>query len=383
MLKSTILFFGFILVTISYSNAQKPTVQPFAENISALKFLGEYNIPFNLKYKNTTVGGLSGIDYDAKNNLYYMICDDRSEKNPARFYTAKIFITSKGIDSMRFTGVVNMLQPNNTVYPNNKQDAWHTPDPEAIRYNPVTKQLVWSSEGERLVRATDTVLQNPSVIAITAKGKFKNNFQLPANLNMHATEKGPRQNGVLEGMSFADNYKTLYVNTEEPLYEDGQRAGLEDIDTYIRIFKFDVESKINTAQYAYKLEPVAFAANPVHGFKINGVTDILSVGNNKLLVMERSFSTGRLPSTIKLFIAALDTAANIKDVQSLKENNNFVPVTKKLLLNMDDLGIYIDNIEGVTFGPVLPNGHKSLLFIADNNFFPFEKAQLLLFEIVE
>ena len=200
---------------------------------------------------------------------------------------------------------------------------------------------------------------------------------------MHATENGPRQNGVLEGISFADNYKTLYVNTEEPLYEDGQRAGLEDADTYIRIFKFDVESKTNTAQYAYKLEPVAYAANPANGFKINGVTDILSVGKNKLLVIERSFSTGRLPSTIKLFIATLDTATNIKDVLSLKVNNNFVPVTKKLLLNMDDLGIYIDNIEGVTFGPTLPNGNKSLVFIADNNFFPFEKAQLLLFEVVE
>ncbi len=383
MFKSTMLFFGFIVVMISHVNSQNIITTPSAKNISAIKFLGEYDIPFNLKYKNTTVGGLSGIDYDAQNKLYYMICDDRSEKNPARFYTAKIFITAKGIDSMRFTGVVNMLQPNNTVYPNNKQDAWHTPDPEAIRYNPVTKQLVWSSEGERIVKAADTLLENPSVIAITVKGKFKNNFQLPANLTMHPTEQGPRQNGVLEGMSFADNYKTLYVNTEEPLYEDGQRAGLEDVDTYIRIFKFDVESKTNTAQYAYKLEPIAYAANPANGFKINGVTDILSVGNNKLLVMERSFSTGRLPSTIKLFITTLDTATNIKDVQSLKENNNFVPVTKKLLLNMDDLGIYIDNIEGVTFGPVLPNGHKSLLFIADNNFFPFEKAQLLLFEVVE
>jgi hypothetical protein len=50
---------------------------------------------------------------------------------------------------------------------------------------------------------------------------------------------------------------------------------------------------------------------------------------------------------------------------------------------MYDLGIYTDNIEGVTFGPLLPNGHKTLLFIADNNFNPFEKAQILLFEVIE
>ena len=50
---------------------------------------------------------------------------------------------------------------------------------------------------------------------------------------------------------------------------------------------------------------------------------------------------------------------------------------------MDDLDIYRDNIEGVTFGPLLPNGNKTLIFVADNNFNKAEKAQLLLFEVVE
>ena len=49
---------------------------------------------------------------------------------------------------------------------------------------------------------------------------------------------------------------------------------------------------------------------------------------------------------------------------------------------MDDLDIFIDNIEGVTFGPTLPNGHNTLLFVADNNFQPFEKNQFLLFEVI-
>jgi hypothetical protein len=49
---------------------------------------------------------------------------------------------------------------------------------------------------------------------------------------------------------------------------------------------------------------------------------------------------------------------------------------------MDDLKIYTDNIEGVTFGPTLPNGHRTLIFISDNNFASFEKTQLLLFEII-
>jgi hypothetical protein len=359
----------------------KQTTQTTA-NISSLNFLGSYEIPFNQQYNNTTVGGLSGIDYDAKRNLYYFICDDRSDKNPARFYSARIFLAENGIDSIIITGVKNLLQPDGTVYPNNKQNRYHTPDPEAMRYNPLSKQFIWSSEGERIVIESDTVLKNPSINLIYPNGKFIDSFLIPSNMVMHATENGPRKNGVLEGMSFADNYKILFVNVEEPFYEDGPRADITDNNAYIRILKFNVAEKKNIAQYAYKLSPVAYPAIPESSFKINGVPDILSIGNNKLLVIERSFSSGRIPCTIKLFIADLNGATDISKI-TLENNPEFIPAAKKLLLNMDDLGIYTDNIEGVTFGPRLPNGRKTLLFIADNNFNPLEKTQVLLFEVIE
>jgi hypothetical protein len=187
---------------------------------------------------------------------------------------------------------------------------------------------------------------------------------------------------VLEGLSFADDYKTLFVNVEEPLYEDGPRADVTDNNAFIRLLKFDARNQKNIAQYAYKLDPVAYPATPANGFKINGIPDILSIGDDKLLVIERSFSTGRLACTIKVYIADLKGASDVKGV-ALKDNTNFTPVSKKLLINMDTLGIYIDNIEGVTFGPVLPNGHKTLLFVSDNNFAKVQRTQLLLFEVDE
>ena len=376
----SLLFAAAILFLLS-CGVTKKAIQ-VTSNIKNLKYIGEYEIPFNFKYRNTTVGGLSGIDYDANSSLYYLISDDRSEREPARFYTAKIFITPNGIDSLIFTDVKNMLQPNGDIYPGINQDRFKTPDPEAIRYNPRNGLLTWSSEGERIVKNNDTVLVNPAVLVINKDGKYIDSFALPANLQMHAVAKGPRRNSVLEGMSFADNFKSLYVNVEEPLYEDGPRAELVDNKAFIRIIKYDVADKKSIAQYGYKLEPVAYAANPESDFKINGVPDILSLGNNRLLVIERSFSTGRTASTIKLFVADLAGASDISFV-TLKDNLSFTPTTKALLFNMDDLGIYIDNIEGVTFGPRLPNGNKTLLFIADNNFNSEEKAQLLLFEVLE
>lgn len=380
---SSLLFYCCVCSIYSCSTTKRSTVVQPQAGITAIKLLGQYEIPYAYSYNNTIVGGLSGIDYDSKHDSYYMISDDRSSINPARFYTANIFITGKGIDSVHFTSVNNMLQPGGSIYPNNKTDPYHTPDPEAIRYDAFRKELVWSSEGERFLREKDTVLSDPAISAMDLKGKFIDSFPIPSNLHMQSIEKGPRQNSVFEGMSFADNYKTLFINVEEPLYEDGPRADITDTDAYIRILKFDVDNKKNISQYAYKLAPVALPPNPKTAFKINGVPDILSIGNDKLLVIERSFSTGQLASNIKVFIADLSQATDIKHISSLQENRNFNAAGKKLLLDMDSLGIYTDNIEGVTFGPVLPNGHKTLLFIADNNFNPLQKTQLLLFEVME
>src|SRR4029077_13405950 len=116
-----------------------------------------------------------------------------------------------------------------------KQDAAHTPDPEAMRYDRQTNQLIWSSEGERIIKANNIVLENPAVTIITTEGKYIDTFPVPSLLHMQATENGPRQNGVFEGLAFSANYHDLFVNVEEPLYEDGPRAGITDNNAWIRI----------------------------------------------------------------------------------------------------------------------------------------------------
>jgi len=348
---------------------------------SQLKFIGESDIPHNQIFQNTTIGGLSGIDYDAENNIYYLISDDRSSISPARFYTATIFLNDNGIDSVRFISVKSLLQPTGTVYPSSKQDPFRAPDPEAIRLNRRTKQLVWTSEGERIIKKDTIVLENPSVNIISTNGNYIDSFILPANMHMQAIQKGPRQNGVFEGMSFIKNYEKLLVSVEEPLFEDGPRAGLNDSSAWTRIIKFDVKSRKPEAEYAYKIDAVAFPENPPGSFKINGVADILALNDHQLIVLERSFSTGRKPCTIKIYLAELDNAFDVSNVSSLAISESKF-INKRLLLNMDDLGIYTDNIEGVTLGPKLSNGRQSIIFVADNNFSKDEVTQFLLFEIL-
>lgn len=374
---------AFMALLTGCSPTHRVTAPAESSHIRGLKLLGQYVIPYNMVYKQTTVGGLSGIDYDPVGNVYYIICDDRSAINPARFYTAKISFTDKGIDSFTFTDVKYMVRKDGRVFPNNKQDRFKVPDPESLRYNAPMGLIYWSSEGERIVTATDTVIQNPSISIISTTGNYIDSLPLPSNLYMHTEEKGPRQNSVLEGLSFANDYRFLYASVEEPLYEDGPRADTFDTPSYIRLLKYDLRQKQNVTQYAYKLDPVAYSPTPPTGFKINGVPEILAAGENQLLVMERSFSTGRAACTIRLFLTDLSKATDVKGLSSLKSPAQFVPCQKQLLLNMDSLGIYIDNVEGMTWGPRLKNKNKTLILIADNNFSVVEKSQVFLFEVLE
>lgn len=379
-------WFVFFLVSplLLCCSAQKniSNSQTRLKSISALKFINEYSLPYNLQFQNVRVGGLSGIDYDKEDNSYYMICDDRSHHGPARFYKAKIAITTKGIDSVEITDMSILLQQDGSTYPELTPGATKTTDPEAMRYNPRTKLLTWTSEGDRVLNPGDTIIIDPTISMVTPNGKFADSIPLPDNLRMRTIDQGPRRNGVLEGLTFADNFKTLFVNMEEPLFEDGPQANLTDNNPLIRIYKFNLKSKKNTGQYAYKLNPIAFPSTEKDGDMNNGIPDILWIGNNKMIVTERSYSEGWGGTNIKVFLADLNEADNIIDVASLKENPSVRLIKKQLLLNMDDLGIYIDNIEGATFGPKLSNGHQSIIFVADNNFSKLEKAQFLLFEVI-
>lgn len=370
-----------IALLFIFSSCSSSKSSQDSKDISHLKFLSSYIIPYNYQYNHTTVGGLSGIDYNPVTNEYYCISDDRSDKNAARFYTMGIRLNDNKIDSVYFLKSTFLKDRDGKEYPSSQQNPYRTPDPECLRFDRNNNTFIWGSEGEKIVSVEKNILVNPAITMIDSQGNFIDTFSLPRQLLMTAGNYGPRRNGVFEGLTFLDDYQSLLVSVEEPLLQDGREAGIGDSSGVVRMIKFDIASRKPVAQYAYKIDPVAHPPLPSSGFRINGISDILSFEKDKLLVVERSFSAGRLSCTIKVYLASLEKATNVQSFDSLKEKNNFQLISKKLLLNMDDLGIYIDNIEGITFGPRLPDGKRSFIFIADNNFNPLEQSQVLLFEV--
>ncbi|MCG2616665.1 esterase-like activity of phytase family protein [Terrimonas sp. NA20] len=377
---------GFLIVMIclGFVSGCKPGARIIKDpDVTKLRFVNQFILPNALVFDHTTVGGLSGIDYDPKRDLYYMVCDDPSALNPTRFYTMRIPLSEKGIDSVIVTNVTTILDPNGQAYPDIRKDRIHSADLEAMRYDASRDELVRSSEGQRQITPDTMLLQDPDIVIMDRNGRYKDSFFLPAKLRIRAEEKGPRHNSVLEGLAFDENYKHLFVSLEDALYDDGPKAGNGDSTAFVRIFKFDRNTRQEIAEYVYQVDPVPYPSTPPGAFKINGISDILYAGGNKLIVIERAWSTGRVFCNIRVYLADLTNAQDVSSVEKISTAVNPKIISKKLLVNMDDLGIPIYNVEGVTVGPKLPNGNSTLIFVVDDNFNKNERSQFLLFEIIQ
>jgi hypothetical protein len=85
--------------------------------------------------------------------------------------------------------------------------------------------------------------------------------------------------------------------------------------------------------------------------------------------MERSFSAGApgTGNTIRIYKVSLPGRGE--------------EARKTLLLDLDELGLPLDNVEGMTFGPRLPGGRRSIVLVSDNNFAASQFTQFLLFAV--
>ncbi len=54
---------------------------------------------------------------------------------------------------------------------------------------------------------------------------------------------------------------------------------------------------------------------------------------------------------------------------------------KRLLLDLADLGIPLANVEGITFGPTLRDGRRTVVLVSDNNVAAGQFTQLLAFAV--
>jgi len=354
-------------------------------SVRNINFIGQATYPTgSVTVEGTQVGGLSGIDYDQINNRYYSISDDRSDRNPARFYTLNIDLSSGSLSSsgINFSGVTTLLNQNNQPF------AANTIDPEGIGLTSNGTVFV-SSEGE--VSNLAGRLQSPFVNEF-ALGTGRQLRQLPVPSKFvpvigpaDAPTAGIRNNLAFENLTITPDGKFLFTATENALVQDGPLATV-NTGSRSRILKYNLTTGQPEQEFLYITDPVAVPSVPETAFNTNGLVELLALDNRgTFLALERSFSTGApgTGNTIKLYEVRLNGASDISAINSLNaiDINTVKPVEKRLVLNFDSLRLPtgLDNVEGMTLGPVLPNGQQSLVLVSDNNFSATQFTQILAF----
>jgi hypothetical protein len=336
-----------------------------------LEFLGQQIFPTATQFRGTTFGGLSSITYDARRNLFYALSDDQVN---ARFYTLRIGVGG-GAPAVQIVAVTTLRDADGQPF------APASLDPEGLTLTD-DRTLVVTSEGfaNRLI--------DPWVREFDLSGhQLRALFVPPAFLPNAAGTHGVRLNLGFESAAVTPSANFLFVGAEAAVVQDGPPATV-GAGSPARIIRYDIQGsglvprRVVDRQFVYWTDPIAEPPVPANQFAVNGLVELLPLDDDSLISMERSFSVGApdTGNTIKLYDVSLAGADDVNGFDSIALLLGSIDaVQKSLLLDLDELGIPLDNVEGMTFGPNLPDGRRSLILVSDNNFSPAAFTQFLLF----
>lgn len=345
-----------------------------------LDFLGAYDLP-RTEFEGTTVGGLSAIAYDRQRDRLYALSDDRSNLAPARFYTLQLQIGTDdqgaiALQSVDLESVTFLQQESGELYPPGSID------PEGLALSPRNSVFI-SSEGD-----TDGGIA-PFVDEFDLQtGQWKTRLPIPERFvpqEVEGTLQGIRNNRGFESLTL--NPGTMSANPLEPfrLFTATEAALLQDESDdpdspnplLSRFLHYLIGDTLPTllAEHMYVLEPLGDTDLE------NGLTELLAVDQaGHFLTLERSF--GLTGFSARIFQMVIGGATDTSGVRTYRNGiGGIEPLRKRLVLDLAELEIPLDNLEGMTPGPRLPDGSQSLLLVSDDNFNDTQKTQFLLFRL--
>jgi hypothetical protein len=340
-----------------------------------IEFRGQAIVPTGTTFAGTTIGGLSSITYDPALGVYYTVSDDPGTfGGKSRFYTLRLDLADGHLSSgdVHFDSVTTLLAPDGQPY------APTAIDPEGLVLTK-ERELILTSEG--YANAVPPV--DPFVRRYSLGATWLGSLPVPQPFLPTTTHtSGIRNNLAFESAGVSNNGRFFFTGIENALFQDGPAATALN-GSPSRIMRYDLQTGVLDRQWIYMTDPVVQAPAPGQ-FSVNGLVELLPLNNEFLIAMERSFTVG-VPGTgnsIKLYRVSLPGATDVNGADSIAALLGVArPAQKTLLLDLDTLGIPLDNVEGLTFGPTLPDGHRSLVLVSDNNFAASQFTQFLLFEI--
>ena len=108
---------------------------------------------------------------------------------------------------------------------------------------------------------------------------------------------------------------------------------------------------------------------------------------HRMLVLERAYMAGYGPdnsTSLRLYLVDTRDGSDTLNLPAL-QSGNYNAASKTLVADFSNFpGLTrLDNTEGITWGPALTNGNRTLVFVSDDNFNPRQITQFLAFEFLE
>jgi hypothetical protein len=351
-----------------------------ARTVAGIEFLGEVVVPTGTPFAGTEIGGLSSITHDPARGVYQVLSDDQGNRptgDPVRYYTVTIDVDDGALDpgDVQFVDVSQLFEERKTPFPPGGLD----PEGFALVREGA---LYMSSEGNTLA---DPII-DPFIRRYNPEGRVTAELPIPDHFIPNGVDRGVRFNLAFESLNPTPDGKVLVTAAEGALLQDGPASSATE-GSLARILEYSVPHREPIAEYVYEVDPWA---EPSMIFGVNGIVEVLPIDDSgTMLVMERSFSVGGVlgggtGNVVVINEVSTAGATDVLDVDALYEGGSpidLTPVAKQQVFAFDDLGIPIDNIEGMTFGPLLPDGRRSLIVVSDNNFSPGQFTQFILLAV--
>lgn len=373
-----------------------PALPAFSQSLT---YLGQQIVPTSADFRGLPVGGLSSIDYVPATGHYLAISDDRSDRGPARFYELTLDLSkfrrsaNPGDAGVGWVHMTTMLDLNGQPFERNQVD------PESLRLDTRRNLIYWANEGQRVNGA----MQNPTVRRMHPDGRPAGEFAVPAYYlpsgsasGLADGDMGIYNNLAFESLAITPDGKTLWTMTENGLAQDSLPTAVGR-GSLARLLSFDLDSGKPGAEYVYEVGPVPFAPARQGDFATNGVPEMMALSDHEFIVIERAFAVGartpgvaahtKLPTgnTVRLFRVDTRGATDVSGWPSIR-GKDVVTVKRTMILDLSSLKnddgsvLAVDNIEGLTFGPVF-HGKRTLILVSDNNFNPAQFTQFIAFTL--
>jgi len=335
-----------------FSVLASPLAAQEAAPLPQPEFRGQIVVPSALSLNGVTFGGISDLSYDAGEDRYFAISDDRVEHGPARFYELRLTAGEAAVE-------LDILATHELTQADGSAFGVKGADPEGIAFD--GERIFWSSE-----RDADG---KPGIFVAGLDGSGRGEIALPAYyLPDEARVTGIYNNQGFEGLTLSADGSKLIAGIENGLMQDGSKATLQ-AGSPSRLLVIDTRTLEAVSEYLYPTEAIYTAATAEPAWNDNGLSALAALPDGRLVAVERSFANG-VGNLIRFYVVDLGGAQDILGLDKI-DPAEINPVKKTFWFQIDegDFGLNIDNIESIAFGPEI-DGDRSFVIASDDNFNP-------------